>query len=75
MACLEVDVGGDGKMLKSVMSAAQKAAPTMAICLATAADGKVIGLFCTLVGLFCALVGLFCALVGLFCALVGLFCA
>jgi alanyl-tRNA synthetase len=40
VACLEVDVGGDSKLLASVMKAAQKAAPNMAICLATTADGK-----------------------------------
>jgi alanyl-tRNA synthetase len=35
VAVLEVDVGGDGKLLQSVMKAAQKAAPTLAICLGT----------------------------------------
>ena len=35
---MAVDVGGDSKMLKSVMAAAQKAAPAMAICLAASSD-------------------------------------
>ena len=35
---MAVDVGGDSKMLKSVMAAAQKAAPAMAICLAATFD-------------------------------------
>jgi len=40
VAVFEVDVGGDSKMLKSVMAAAQKAAPAMAICLAASDEEK-----------------------------------